>query len=63
MDGKSDLEKNPIYKCGKTVKINVKMPHVNIKTTSEKTNFCSNPFSNSTLDLEQKKLRRKIALF
>ena len=31
--------KNPIQK---TVKIKVKLPHVNKKTTSDKANFCSN---------------------
>ena len=36
------LEKNPIQKNKKTVKIKVKLPHVNKKTTSEKANFCSN---------------------
>ena len=34
---KSDPKKNE-----KTVKIKVKLPHVNKKTTSEKANFCSN---------------------
>ena len=42
MDWKNHLEKNPIQKIEKTVKIKVKLPHVNKKTTSEKTNFCSN---------------------
>ena len=36
------LEKNPIQKIEKTVKIRVKLPHVNKKTTTEKPNFCSN---------------------
>ena len=35
------LEKNPIRKNEKTVKIGVKLPHVK-KTTTEKPNFCSN---------------------
>ena len=36
------IRKNPIQKTEKTVKIKVKLPHVNKKTTSEKANFCSN---------------------
>ena len=42
MDWKNHLEKNPIQKIEKTVKIKVKMPHVNKKTTTDKANFCSN---------------------
>ena len=43
MDWKNHLEKNPIQKIEKTVKIEVKSPHVNKKKTgSEKANFCSN---------------------
>ena len=42
MDRESHLEKNPIQKIEKTVKIKVKLPHVNKKTTSEKAKFCSN---------------------
>ena len=42
MDWENHLEKNPIQKIEKTVKIKVKFPHVNKKTTSEKANFCSN---------------------
>ena len=42
MDWENHLEKNPIQKIEKTVKIKVKLPHVNKKTTSEKANFCSN---------------------
>ena len=42
MDWENHLEKNPIQKIEKTVKIEVKLPHVNKKTTSEKPNFCSN---------------------
>ena len=41
MDCENHLEKNPIQKIEKTVKIKVKLPHVN-KNTSEKANFCSN---------------------
>ena len=42
MDWENHIEKNPIQKIEKTVKIKVKLPHVNKKTTSEKANFCSN---------------------
>ena len=42
MDFEYHLEKNPIQKIEKTVKTKVKLPHVNKKTTSEKSNFCSN---------------------
>ena len=43
MDWEYHLEKNPIRKIEKKpVKIKVKLPHVNKKTTSEKANFCSN---------------------
>ena len=42
MAWENHLEKNPIQKIEKTVKIKKKMPHVNKKTTSEKAKFCSN---------------------
>ena len=42
MDWDNPLEKNPIQKTEKTVKIKVKLPHVNKKTTSEKAIFRSN---------------------
>ena len=42
MDLKNHLEKNPIHKIEKTVKIKVKLPHVNKKPTTDKANFCSN---------------------
>ena len=42
MDGKNHLEKILTQEIEKTVKIKVKLPHVNKKTTSEKTNFFSN---------------------
>ena len=42
MDWKNHLEQNPIQKIKKTVKIKLKLPHVNKKTTTEKANFCSN---------------------
>ena len=36
------FRKNLIQKIEKTVKIKVKLPHVNKKTTTDKANFCSN---------------------
>ena len=39
MDWENRLEKNPIQKIEKTVKIRVKLPHVNKKPLA---NFCSN---------------------
>ena len=42
MDWENHLEKSSIQKIEKTVKSKVKLPHVNKKTTSEKSNFCSN---------------------
>ena len=41
MDWENHLEKNPIQNIEKTVKIELKLPHVNKKTTSERANFCS----------------------
>ena len=48
--GKTKKKSDP--KNNKTVKIKVKLPHVNKKTTSEKANFVQTPFSHSTLKLE-----------
>ena len=48
------LEKNPIQKTEKTVKIKVKLPHVNKKPLARKRNFVQTPFSHSNLNLEQK---------
>ena len=49
MDSVNHLEKNPVQKIEKTVKIRVKLPHVNKKIIHknhhkkiEKPNFCSN---------------------
>ena len=41
MDGENNLQKMK-RKNGKTVKIKVKLPHVNKKITIEKANFCTN---------------------
>ena len=54
MDWKNHLEKKPIQKIEKTVKIKVKLPHVNKKPLARKRNFVQTPFSHSTLNLERK---------
>ena len=54
MDWKNHLEKNPIQKIEKTVKIKVKLPHVNKKPLARKRIFVQTPFSHSTLNLERK---------
>ena len=55
MDWEHHLEKNPIQKIERTVKIKVKLPHVNKKTTSEKANFCSNTVFSLYFKLRAKK--------
>ena len=50
------LEKNPIGKIEKTVKIRVKLPHVNKKPLPRNQIFVQTPFSQSTLKLERKKI-------
>ena len=52
---KNHLEKNPIQKIVKTVKIKVKLPHVNKKPLPIKRIFVQTPYSHSTLKLERKK--------
>ena len=54
MDWEKHLEKNPIQKIGKTVKI-----RVNKKPLPRNRIFVQTPFSHSTLKLEQKYSRRK----
>ena len=54
MDWENHLEKNPIQKIEKIVKIKVKMPHVNKKPLARKRIFVQTPFSHSTLNLERK---------
>ena len=54
MDWKNHLEKKPIPKIEKTVKIKVKLPHVNKKPLTRKRIFVQTPFSHSTLKLERK---------
>ena len=55
MDWENHLEKNPIPKIEKTVKIRVKLPHVNKKPLPRNQIFVQTPFSHSTLKLERKK--------
>ena len=55
MDWKNHLEKNSIQKIEKTVKIKVKLPHVNKKPLARKRIFVQTPFSHSTLKLERNK--------
>ena len=55
MKWENHLEKNPIQKIEKTVKINVKLPHVNKKPLARKRIFVQTPFSHSTLTLERKR--------
>ena len=54
MDWENHLEKNPIQKLEKTVKIRVKLPHVNKKPLPRNRIFVQTPFSHSTLKLERK---------
>ena len=54
MDWKNHLEKNPIQKIEKTVKIKVKLTHVNKKPLVRKRIFVQTLFSHSTLKSEQK---------
>ena len=63
MDWKNQLEKNPIQKIEQTVKIRVKLPHVNKKPLPRNLIFVQTPFSHSTLKLERKNSRRKTTRF
>ena len=63
MDWENHSEKNPIQKIEKTVKIRVKMPHVNKKPLPRNRTFVQTLFSHSTLKLERKNSRRKITRF
>ena len=47
-------KKNPIQKTEKTVKIRIKLPHVNKKPLPRNRIFVQTPFSHSTLKLELK---------
>ena len=63
MDWENHLEKNPIQKIEKTVKIRVKLPHVNKKPLPRNRIFVQTPFYHSTLKLERKISRRKTTQF
>ena len=63
MDWENDLEKNPIQKIEKTVKIKVKLPPVNKKPLARKRIFVQTPFSHSNLNLGQKNSHRKLLAF
>ena len=55
MDWENYLEKNAIQTIEKTVKIKVKLPHVNKKPLAGKRIFVKTPYSHSSLNLERKK--------
>ena len=59
MDWENYLEKNPIQKIEKTVKIRMKLPHVNKKTITEKPNFCSNTVFSLYFKIRAKKISRR----
>ena len=63
MDWENHLEKKPIQKIQKTVKIRVKLPHVNKKPLPRNRIFVQTPFSHSILKLERKNSRRKTTRF
>ena len=54
MDWENHLEKNPIQKIEKTVKIRVKLPHVNKKPLPRNRIFVQTSFFHSILKLERK---------
>ena len=54
MDWENHLQRNPIQKIEKTVKIRVELPHLNKKPLPRNRIFVQTPFSHSTLKLEQK---------
>ena len=59
MDVENHLQKNPIQKIEKTVKIKVKLPHVIKKTLTRKRIFVQTPFSHSASKLKFKKITPK----
>ena len=54
MDWEDHLEKNPIQKIEKLLKIKMKLPHVNKKPLAIKQIFAQTPFSHYILSLERK---------
>ena len=63
MDWENHLEKIPIREIEITVKISVKLPHVNKKPLPRNRFFVQKTFSHSTLKLERKNSRRKTTRF
>ena len=57
------IRKKSDPKLEKTVKIKVKLPHVNKKPLARNRIFVQTPFSHSTLKLERKNSRRKTTRF
>ena len=57
MDWENHLEKNPIKKS--KTKNQSEIAACEQETTSDKANFFQTPFSNTTLNLEQKKIKRR----
>ena len=55
MDWENHSEKNSIKKSKKTVKINVKLPHVSKKALAIKRNFVQTPYSQSKFKFRLKK--------
>ena len=54
--GKQFRKKSDPKNWKKTVEIKVKLPHVNKKTTSKKSNFCSNTGFSLYFKFQQKKI-------
>ena len=61
--GKPFRKKSDPKKKKKTVKIKVKLPHVNKKPPARKQIFVQTPFSHSTLKLAQKNSQHKTTRF
>ena len=62
MDWKNHLEKNRIQKIEKTVKIKVKLPHVNKKPLARKRIFVQTPFSHFKLRAKKFHAARPLAV-
>ena len=64
MDWENNLrKKSDPKKIEKTVKVRVKLPHVNKRPVAKKQIFVQTPFSHSNLKSEQKNSRRRATLF
>ena len=57
------IYKNAVQKTEKTVKIKLKLPHVNEKPLARKRLFVQTPFSHSTLNLQQNFQSKNYSLF